>query len=82
MGVLGVCPFEPLEQSDRLKGNRVKKKWKPYQPTKYDLQRDPSLVEKKEFEWESYRDFKKMERNRFPSDKEDVCYRGFRKGKE
>ena len=58
-------------------------KWKPYQPTKFDLERSPELAEEKQFEWKGYRDFKKKERElkklHSPDYIDDACYRNFRR---
>jgi hypothetical protein len=49
------------------KGRKKKKvDWnKPYRPTTYDLERDPTLKEQRPpFNWKMYREFKAKEKNR------------------
>lgn len=90
MGIIGECPKEPLphhadrdakEMTNKVWKHRGWKKkkqnWRPYEPTPYDLARDPKLAGKKPSDWKSLREFKANERKRNPTSTEDVCHRSF-----
>ena len=50
--------------------------WRPYKPTAYDLERDPSLAkEKPPFDWKNLREFKNKEGKQ--ASPEDALYRSF-----
>jgi hypothetical protein len=50
---------------------------KPYKPTAFDIERDPTLTEDRPpFDWRGYRDFKYRGQDKL--DPDDVLYRDFR----
>jgi hypothetical protein len=59
---------------------KKRRDWKkPYKPTPYDLERDPTLAEERPaFDWTNYRQFKARERELSPHSPEDVLHRTFK----
>jgi hypothetical protein len=78
LGVRGrvVCKdtWSELRDTDKESmGKASKRKWRPYQLTPYDLNRDPTLAEiGLLFRWGVYRELKAKERKRMLTVKEDL----------